>query len=170
MEPRRQQRAAKHRFHQGVSLQRNGACQGGQEIPFSLEREGAGPCSSVLSPSHLLKHPPEGASWIPDHHPTLPFPSLSAPAQRFGCRLGEGRPPKPPGTEAPAPCPHARGQQSPGIAPVPRCAACAAATSSSSSSARAALMLELPLLLLPGCGAGNPIPAFLWRQCPQLGQ
>lgn len=56
-------------FYRGMMLVR-----GVRKSHFPLER-GANPCSSVLSPSHLLQHHPKVASWILSHHPT---PSLSS--------------------------------------------------------------------------------------------
>lgn len=47
---------------------------------FPLEREGADPCSPVISPSRLLQHHPKVASWIPNHHPTPPLSSLVLPS------------------------------------------------------------------------------------------
>lgn len=127
-----------------------------------------------LIPAVLSSPPPTSSSITPKGHPgyrtlipLLPFPLRSCPAVwlQAGERGGHRKPlelrPQP---RAPRP----RGQQSPGITPLPRCAACAVARSS--SRARAALMLELAPLLLPGSGTGNPIPAFIWRQCQQPGE
>lgn len=157
MELRRQQRVAEHCFHRGVSFTSRGSLQ------FFVRGSGADSCSCV-SPSLLLQHRPKVASWTQ----TIihPFPFLSGLAQSLAAAWDEGGHRKPP--EQPR-APHPRGQQSTRITPLPRCIASAAAKSSSSR-ARAALMLELAPLLLPGSSTGSPFPAFLWRQCLQLGE
>lgn len=54
--------------------------RGVRKSHFPSEREGAHPCSSVLSPSHFLQHHPKVASRTPNHHPTPSISSLVLPS------------------------------------------------------------------------------------------